>query len=158
MAKFIIYSLEIAISLALFYSAYWLFLKNETFFKLNRFYLLLTVMISLLTPLLNITIGKDSSIYKNLISPIEHYEKKMIGNSSINNEKTIPKSVREIASKKTVELNQSSDGALNSAENNPMNTSEENNSVKQTNWLILLLLIYSIGAAFFLFRRSKFSA
>jgi hypothetical protein len=82
MNSFIIYSIEIAISLALFYTAYWVFLKNETFFKLNRFYLLFSVVVSLLTPLININVGADSFINRHLILPIEQYEQNILGSSA----------------------------------------------------------------------------
>ena len=58
MKDFIIYSLEMALCLSLFYTAYWLFLKNETFFGLNRFYLLFTVLLALLVPLLKYSPGR----------------------------------------------------------------------------------------------------
>lgn len=48
------YLFESSICLALFYSLYWLFLKKETFFKLNRFSLLLSIPVSFILPLLNI--------------------------------------------------------------------------------------------------------
>ncbi len=48
------YLIESSICLALFYSLYWLFLKKETFFKLNRFFLLLSIPASFTLPLLNI--------------------------------------------------------------------------------------------------------
>ncbi len=48
------YLFESSICLALFYSFYWLFLKKETFFQLNRFYLLLSIPASFTLPLLNI--------------------------------------------------------------------------------------------------------
>src|SRR6218665_671813 len=79
MTSFIIYSLEIAISLALFYTAYWVFLKNDTFFKLNRLYLLATVLLSLLMPLLNITLVSDkySFLARHLFSPLEQYKQQI---------------------------------------------------------------------------------
>lgn len=44
------YLIESSICLALFYSLYWLFLKKETFFKLNRFFLLLSIPASIYPP------------------------------------------------------------------------------------------------------------
>src|SRR6478735_4212482 len=88
MNNFIIYSIEIALCLALFYSAYWLFLKNETFFKLNRFYLVFSVAASLFLPLLNLTptatFGEESFMSKYLTTPIERYEQSISSNFDAN--------------------------------------------------------------------------
>jgi tetratricopeptide (TPR) repeat protein len=85
MNNLIIYSIEVAISLALFYSAFWLLLKKETFFKLNRFYLLSTVVISLLLPALNVRVVANSSnssfIMQFLILPTEKFERTILGSS-----------------------------------------------------------------------------
>ncbi len=43
--------LKISLSLALFYLIYWIVLRKETFFRLNRFYLIFTLLISILLPL-----------------------------------------------------------------------------------------------------------
>ncbi|MDI1355488.1 MAG: hypothetical protein PSX36_11240 [bacterium] len=99
MTNFIIYSIELAICLALFYSIYWAFLKNETFFKLNRIYLISSVLLSLTMPLLKIDIskmtGSASFITKNFILPIERYEQRISGNpfpeiASTNSELNLP--------------------------------------------------------------------
>lgn len=50
------YLLESSICLALFYSFYHVLLRRETFFQLNRFYLLLTPALSLSIPVLNISL------------------------------------------------------------------------------------------------------
>ena len=48
------YILESGICLALFYAGYWIFLKKETYFNLNRFYLVFSVIFSFIIPALNI--------------------------------------------------------------------------------------------------------
>ena len=53
MGKFLIYLLESSVLLALFYLIYSLVLRRETFFSLNRFFLLGILPISLLFPLLS---------------------------------------------------------------------------------------------------------
>jgi hypothetical protein len=55
MASFLQFLLESAVCLALFYGFYWLFLKDETFFGLNRIYLLGALVFSLLIPLAKVT-------------------------------------------------------------------------------------------------------
>lgn len=47
------YILESGICLALFYSIYWLFLKRETFFIINRLFLIFSLPLSFMIPLLN---------------------------------------------------------------------------------------------------------
>jgi hypothetical protein len=49
--NWIIYLLESAVILMFFWMVYWLFLRSETFFKLNRIYLQITLLLSLLIPL-----------------------------------------------------------------------------------------------------------
>ncbi|ALO14817.1 hypothetical protein L21SP5_01158 [Salinivirga cyanobacteriivorans] len=51
--NWIIYLFESAVILMFFWSVYWLFLRSETFFKLNRLYLQLTLVLSLIIPVLD---------------------------------------------------------------------------------------------------------
>ncbi|BAX81878.1 cell envelope biogenesis protein TonB [Labilibaculum antarcticum] len=50
----ILYFLQSAICMAFFYALYWLFLKKDTFFRINRVFLLLTLLASVLIPTLEI--------------------------------------------------------------------------------------------------------
>ncbi|MBN2174388.1 MAG: TonB family protein [Bacteroidales bacterium] len=63
MNELISYLLQSGISLTLFYIMYWLFLRNETFFTLNRIYLLAAILISMVIPLFHISfqINKNGS-------------------------------------------------------------------------------------------------
>ncbi len=54
MNSLIQYILETGICLALFYFGYWIFLKKETYFNLNRIYLVFSVIFSFIIPTLNI--------------------------------------------------------------------------------------------------------
>ena len=47
--------LESGVCLALFYTVYWLFLKRETYFQLNRAYLVSSLLLSVLIPALNVS-------------------------------------------------------------------------------------------------------
>ena len=49
-----VYILEAGVCLALFYSIYWLFLKKETFFTINRVFLILSLPLSFVIPLLDV--------------------------------------------------------------------------------------------------------
>jgi hypothetical protein len=51
----IAYLLEVGLSLALFYTVYWLLLKKETFFQWNRLYLMTALLFSFLLPSLRLT-------------------------------------------------------------------------------------------------------
>ena len=55
MASFLQFLLESAVCLTLFYGIYWLLLKNETFFILNRVYLVSALVLSLVIPLTKVT-------------------------------------------------------------------------------------------------------
>ncbi len=50
------YLLKSAVAISVFYSLYWLLLRNETYFKLNRAYLILSIAISMFAPLLKFNI------------------------------------------------------------------------------------------------------
>lgn len=55
MSDLLRYVLESSICLAFFYAVYWLFLKDETYFFLNRFYLVSALVLSFLIPGLGVT-------------------------------------------------------------------------------------------------------
>jgi TonB family protein len=67
-----IYLAESSISLVLFYAVYWFFLRKETFFRVNRFYLLLMVLFSLCIPLIPFEwiIGGTSGGFVMLLEPV----------------------------------------------------------------------------------------
>ncbi len=50
----LMYFFEVGVCLALFYLIYWTFLKKETFFALNRFFLILSIPFSFVIPLVKI--------------------------------------------------------------------------------------------------------
>ncbi len=58
--------LESAACLTVFYMAYWLFLKNETFFALNRVYLVAALLASWIIPAVRVT----SPIYTQQADPL----------------------------------------------------------------------------------------
>lgn len=61
MDNLILYLFEVCISLALFYSIYWLFLKKETFFAINRLFLISSFLFSFIVPFINASFIKISS-------------------------------------------------------------------------------------------------
>ena len=56
MNNLILYLIQSGISLILFYGIYWLFLRKDTFHMVNRIYLVVTVVFSLIFPLLQISL------------------------------------------------------------------------------------------------------
>lgn len=56
MSNLILYLLQSAVSLILLYLVYWLFLRKDTFFHINRIYLVFSISFSLLIPLLKINL------------------------------------------------------------------------------------------------------
>ncbi len=72
MNNFLIYLLQSGINLSVLYMIYWLFMRKDTFFKLNRYYLLLSAGISLLLPLINIklTVDPEETTYLYLLNPV----------------------------------------------------------------------------------------
>jgi len=61
MDNLILYLFEVSVSLALFYSIYWLFLKKETFFAVNRLFLISSILSSFIVPFINVSFIKISS-------------------------------------------------------------------------------------------------
>lgn len=55
MSDLLRYALESSVCLTLFYAVYWFFLKNETYFFLNRFYLVSALVFSFIIPGLRVT-------------------------------------------------------------------------------------------------------
>lgn len=50
MKELILYLLQSSVCLAVLYGVFWIFLRNDTFFHINRWYLVLTALLSLLIP------------------------------------------------------------------------------------------------------------
>lgn len=61
MSEFFTHILQTTISIIVLYFIYWLFLKKETFFSLNRFYLLGALMFSVWIPFFSIDLGTANS-------------------------------------------------------------------------------------------------
>lgn len=160
MNNFIIYSIEIAICLTLFYAVYWLFLRKETFFKLNRVYLIFSVVLAFLIPLLNITtdniLSENSVITKYLTLPIKRYEKTIdnnIGSKSLFEKNKMPFA----QSSEIIESGLPTNSKLTSVQSSPdqiihKQSIEEISSIKKVNWLSIGLLIYFSGVVLFLLR------
>ncbi|PCH70608.1 MAG: hypothetical protein COC06_04345 [Bacteroidales bacterium] len=77
----ILYFLQSAICMAFFYALYWLFLKKDTFFRVNRMFLLLTLIASILIPTLEIpfqpepknTIGNPLHVLDAVVKASQQY-------------------------------------------------------------------------------------
>src|SRR5665648_624627 len=82
MTSFVNYLLESGISLSLFALVYFLFLRRETFFNVNRWFLLVSIGFSALLPLLHIPFYTPQAVllqevtvtpYVNLLSAVTIY-------------------------------------------------------------------------------------
>jgi len=67
MNNVITYLVQSVVTLMVLYSVYWLFLRKDTFFHINRFYLLLTLLLSLIIPLFDIRLFSNSPISSMII-------------------------------------------------------------------------------------------
>ncbi|MFC2106972.1 M56 family metallopeptidase [Bacteroidota bacterium] len=72
MNDFLLYMIQASISMALFYGIYWLFLRKETYFHTNRFYLNISLIISALFPLFDYTyfLSNITNNYIVMLDPI----------------------------------------------------------------------------------------
>jgi TonB family protein len=62
MSNFITYLLQSASILAVLYSVYWLFLRKDTYFHVNRFYLVSSLMLAMLVPLVDIRLFAGQAV------------------------------------------------------------------------------------------------
>jgi len=58
METFFVYMIKSALTLTLLYVIYWFFMRRETFFTLNRLYLLSAILFSVFVPVFNFTISQ----------------------------------------------------------------------------------------------------
>lgn len=72
MDKLLLYLVQSGISLMMLYIVYWLFLSRDTFFQMNRVYLVSSVMFSLIFPLIpiNLTYGSVNETYMVMLDAI----------------------------------------------------------------------------------------
>lgn len=65
------YIVQSGINLAVLFGIYWFFLSRDTFYKIHRFYLLLSLVISVLMPLITISIPQNSGFdYVHVLQPV----------------------------------------------------------------------------------------
>jgi hypothetical protein len=154
MNNFIIYTIETAICLTLFYSAYWIFLKKETYFKLNRFYLLFSAAVSLLLPLLNISItgGTENSIIgKYLVLPFEQLENGIL--AKMDPEKQFfRKGTHTLSPRAETNTKVFGEGRGSLLQNNSEIAPLNGFADKKVNWITIAMVIYFIGAGLVLIR------
>ena len=65
---FIVFIYESGVCLAVLYIMYWLFLKRETYFRFNRFYLLSNIIVAFALPLINIQLLESNGEFSALRS------------------------------------------------------------------------------------------
>ena len=57
----IVFIYESGICLAILFAMYWLFLRRETYFRFNRYYLLSTIIIAFMLPLGNLSLFENGN-------------------------------------------------------------------------------------------------
>jgi TonB family protein len=62
MNNMIPYLVQSTVTLMVLYAVYWLFLRRDTFFHVNRFYLVLTLLLSLIMPLFDIRLFSNGPV------------------------------------------------------------------------------------------------
>lgn len=72
MTDFIVYLLKSGIALSIFFLLYIVFLRKETFYTFNRFYLLVTLIISFILPFINIEFSRSPGQFVNNFEFVEH--------------------------------------------------------------------------------------
>ena len=72
MNSFLIYLVESSACLALFYLLYWFLLRKDTFFMINRMYLLMMVFLSMMIPLIPVGLvtGKAITSFAVMLEPV----------------------------------------------------------------------------------------
>ncbi len=72
MSEFLFYILKSGLSLSTLYIIYWFLFRKNTFFQLNRIYLLLALVFSMIVPLLNLSFNDSNlvSSYSKVLDPI----------------------------------------------------------------------------------------
>jgi len=71
MNEIIAYFIQSGINLAILFGIYWMFLRRDTFYQLNRYYLMISLIASFLFPLMKISIsGSAQAEYIYMLEPI----------------------------------------------------------------------------------------
>lgn len=80
MSEFLLYTIKVSICTGLFYLVYFFILRNLTFFRWNRGFLLISLTVSILIPLINIRLGpKTKTGISNFISSLQVYYHENVG-------------------------------------------------------------------------------
>lgn len=71
MNEIVAYFLQSGINLAILFGIYWLFLRRDTFYQANRYYLLASLVVSLIFPLIKIPVDVGSRAeYLHMLQPV----------------------------------------------------------------------------------------
>ena len=73
MTTFFIYFLEVTVCSALFLGYYWLVLRNSNFYRWNRFFINTSVILSIVIPLLNISIPTTTIVLLDIYDNVVNY-------------------------------------------------------------------------------------
>ena len=161
MVRFMIYLLETGFCLSLLYLAYWLFLRKETYFNFNRLFLVGSIAITLIVPVLhlNLFIPQGSSLEnpaKGIIKVRSSYEEmiRMIDADF----GTEPGSEHSFGYRGTGEAGLDEGGRIPMEGSHGIITDQGDGLIKDTrfgnwfSWTRILIIIYIGGVVYFLAR------
>lgn len=79
MGNTLIYLFQASVCLAVFYLIYWIFFRSNTFFRINRIYLLSSIIVSLLIPIFNFSpiFGAQNYPFVFILDPINIYAERI---------------------------------------------------------------------------------
>jgi hypothetical protein len=163
------YIVSVNICLLVFFIFYYLFLAREKFFKLNRFFLLVAVLVSFIIPSIDIEIQKDEILETQIISkPIllaekfipEEVLKEKISNHSV---VTLAKSTKPKEITTTVKQQELENTTLDSKEitatilstDEALSQEENTHSSWEVELWQVLLGVYILGAILLIIRTLK---
>jgi beta-lactamase regulating signal transducer with metallopeptidase domain/thiol-disulfide isomerase/thioredoxin len=137
----IAYILKSSLSLLIIFGLYWFLLRNEKLFIFNRFFLVLSIVFSLIVPFINIPV--NFQITQTLGQTIEKFDNIPGNNIPSNIQSNIPFSNIPDYNSSQNTLKQSTDQSFN------------NVKPSRINYPVILLIIYISGVLLFLFRFFK---
>jgi hypothetical protein len=151
MARFVIYLFESGLCLGFLYLAYWLFLRKETYFHFNRFFLVGSILLALTMPAvhLNFMIDRNGSMEESAagILRFRNYYQELIGMMDADYGAEPGVRHRESPGTKAIGVSEWSEGLENESE---LRISSVERGMHLPS--LLILLVYLAGVGWFLVR------
>lgn len=155
MISFLIYLFESGMCLTLLFLVYYFFLRKETYFTFNRFYLITILILSFLLPLLhlNLTLPDSKQLEGGVdeINRLKNYYENLIALTDPDYENSFTKAFQENSSN---EFEEGANINFSGPQNVQISSEKDIQKIKtgfwaEINWAQLLLIIYLLGMLFF---------